>query len=101
MNRIAVALAVVESRLSSIAEDKKASLAKAMTLTFEEHFAYQNAQAHAHASGKLSLDEAQMIYTALGEGGGWPEDTSLAMKITITQLMSELLKPSKIFQRPS
>ena len=34
-----------------------------------EHFAYQTAQAQAHASGRITQDTAQIIYVALGEYG--------------------------------
>ena len=37
-----------------------------MALSFQEFFAFQNAQARAHASGKLSSDEAMtcLLYTS-------------------------------------
>lgn len=67
-------------------------LEKSLALTPVEVFGYQNAQARAFATGKLSYAEAQTIYTAIGEGGDWAEGTDLALKLTITQLMGELLR---------
>jgi hypothetical protein len=68
------------------------------TLAIEpfEHVAFQNAQAYAHAQGLLTVDEAMTVYTALGEygsieNGGWAAGTDLATKVTITNLMGELI----------
>jgi len=67
-----------------------------LDITFEEHFAYQNAQARAHAAGTISTDVANVIYRALGESmssknGGWREGVTCARKVTITNLIGELL----------
>lgn len=67
-----------------------------MSITASEHFAFQDAQARAHAGGVLSLDEAQTIYVALGNvqsttNGGWQPHVDLPLKLTITQTMGELL----------
>ena len=72
------------------------TLAKTMALSFTDHFEYQNLQAQAHASGKISADEARTIYAALGEvmnsdNGGWQPHVDLAMKAMITQIMRELV----------
>ena len=71
-------------------------LDKTMALNFSDHFEYQNLQAQAHASGKISADEARTIYAALGEvmsskNGGWQPHVDLAMKTTITQIIGELI----------
>ena len=75
-----------------------AQLDKSLALTSAEWFAYQNAQARAHATGKLTTDEAAVVYLALGgETGGspanghWAVDTDLALKVTITNLIGELI----------
>ena len=72
------------------------TLAKTMALSFTDHFEFQNLQAQAHASGKISADEARTIYAALGEvmnsdNGGWQPHVDLAMKAMITQIMRELV----------
>jgi hypothetical protein len=71
-----------------------------LDLDFEEHYTYQNAQAHAHAAGRLSTEEAQTVYWALGEGmsaenGGWQPHVDTALKVTVTSLMAELLLPGR------
>lgn len=45
---------------------------------------------------RLTFDEAQVVYHALGEGynednGGWTAETSLARKVAITQMVGELI----------
>ena len=96
MNRISTAVAAVQAKLDELTPAAVAELDAAMAVEFDEHFAYQNAQARAHASGKLSTDEAQVVYIALGEvgsteNGGWADGTSTATKVTVTRLMAELL----------
>jgi hypothetical protein len=73
-----------------------AALDAKLAVTFEEHYAFQNAQASAHASGVITTDEAQTIYRALGEvgseaNGGWAKGTDLALKVTVTTLMGQLI----------
>ena len=72
------------------------ALDKTMALAFDEHFAFQNAQARAHAMGRLTTEEATTVYAALGEtvsttNGGWSAHVGLPLKLTITQLMGELI----------
>lgn len=66
-----------------------------LDITFREHFAYQNTQAQAHAAGRLTTAEAQVVYRALGEihggNGGWSAGTDVATKVVVTRLMGELL----------
>lgn len=69
-------------------------------LTHSEHAAYQNAQAQAFAAGRLSFDEAQTVYMALGEtgsesNGGWAAETDTALKVTVTALMGQLLMAAR------
>lgn len=67
-----------------------------MAIDFQEHFGYQNAQARAHAEGKLTMEEAQVAYIALGEvwtesNEGWAKGADLATKVTVTRMVGELL----------
>ena len=61
------------------------------SLSFEEHFEFQQMQARAHASGLLSTEAARIVYIALGEGANWAANTDTATKVIVTQLMGELL----------
>ena len=70
------------------------SLHEGMALSFADFTGYQGAQSRAYASGKLTADEANTIYQALGGdvfAGDWPESTSLAVKLVVTQVVGELL----------
>lgn len=98
MNRIANAIAKMEATIAEndVPQEKLDKLNTDLNLTFEEHFAYQNAQAAAHAGGKLSLEESQFIYQALGGSSGHFNKQPLVVKIvvhqTVRQLMNERLK---------
>lgn len=96
MNRIATAIANIAPRIDALEPAKRDHLEASMDVEAFEHFAYQEEQARAHASGKLTADEAMIVYVALGENGssangGWAKDTDLATKVIVTQLMSELV----------
>ena len=56
-----------------------------------ELVAYQEAKSRAMLDGRITQAEAQTIYAALGESGAWPKRTSLAMKVTVTNLMTQLI----------
>lgn len=96
-NRIEAMIARYQGKINSkIIEDPGAveKLDKQMSTSFSDLVQYQNLQALAHASGKITTDEAQLVYRLLG--GEAPSEEkwaklSLAEKVTITQLMSELL----------
>jgi|HubBroStandDraft_4_1064222.scaffolds.fasta_scaffold04058_5 hypothetical protein len=95
-NRVSAAIQRTRTKLATLTPEQRARLNSNMDLTFHEHFEYQNQQAQAHAMGKLSADEAMIVYRALGEvgsskNGGWASGTDLATKIVVTQLIGELL----------
>ncbi len=93
-NRIDLAIQLIQARLDAITEAKRESLMKSMSLTFDEFYAYQTAQSVACAGGKITAEEAQTIYRALGgEGykGNWPESTPLAARVAITKVVAELM----------
>jgi len=61
-----------------------------------ERVAYQNAQSRAFAMGVLSKDEAMIVYRAIGEvgsgkNGGWSAGVDYATKVTVTNLIGELI----------
>lgn len=90
-------IATVQDKLLALDESKRAEVDEGMALTFEDHFRFQQMQAEAHVSGLLSTEAAQLIYVTLGEvgsprNGGWAADATTAQKVTITQLMGELLE---------
>src|SRR6266508_3864676 len=69
LNRVAAHIDGVREKVAQLAPEDRAELEDKMAVSFEEHFAFQNAQARAHVTGKLTTDEAQTVYIALGEVG--------------------------------
>lgn len=97
-NRLTKAHANVSAKIAEnlTDADKLETFEREMDISFQEHFAFQNAQARAHASGKLTTEEAQIVYVSLGEvgsdsNGGWAQATDLATKVVVTMLMGELM----------
>jgi hypothetical protein len=95
-NRVEQAAGIVREKLATLPADKVAQADAGLAIDFAEHFAYQQAQARAHASGKLSAAEAQTVYIALGEvgsdaNGGWAAGTDTAMKYAISVLIAKIL----------
>jgi hypothetical protein len=92
-NRIAAAIAAYQAKIDggTIPQDKLDKLNTDLNMEFDEHFAGQNAQAEAHAGGKLTLEEAQTVYQALGQSADHFNKQPLATKIVVTQLVQELL----------
>lgn len=61
-------------------------------LTYEEHLAFYNAQAEAHASGIITSEEAQTICGLIGEVG--PENFNLQplhVKMALAKVFHELM----------
>lgn len=95
-NRIEEAIREMRKALGSVSPVRCESLKKKLDLTLMEFASYQDEQAMAHAGGKLSPEEAQTVYVALGRetmgpDGGWPRETDLATRIIVTKLMYELM----------
>jgi len=91
------AISDIRARCETLEPDELAQLDRDMAVSFEEHFAYQNAQARAHLAGRLSTDDAQIIYHALGEvgdpaNGGWASQADTADKVAVTLAMNALLR---------
>jgi len=87
----------IRARCAALDAEELANLDREMAVSFEEHFAYQNAQSRAHVSGKLSTDDAQIIYASLGEvgdpdNGGWATDADTGVKVAVTLAMNTLLR---------
>jgi hypothetical protein len=96
MNRVAAAVAKIRIKFDALDAAEQLGLDEAMAVAFDEHFAFQNAQARAHVEAKLTTDEAQLVYIALGEvgsveNGGWAAATDTPTKVAVTMLMGQLL----------
>ena len=96
LTRLADAIGAAATKIAALDASKAVELDAAMALIPSDHFAFQQQQAGAHASGLLSTEAAALIYRSLGESctgsnGGWAADTDTATKVVVTQLMGELL----------
>jgi hypothetical protein len=96
-NRVQRAIDDIRTRVDGLEPDARADLDSNLDLGYGEHFAYQTAQSRAHASGRLNVDEALLVYNALGEvgsssNGGWASGTDTATKVAVTLLMGEILQ---------
>ena len=97
MNRVAIAIERARPLLAEKTEEERTALHAALALDFQEHFEFQEMQARAHVTEQLTVDEALIIYAALGEvgspsNGGWAAETDLATKVVVTQLMLVLME---------
>lgn len=97
MNRIANAINNLQPKIDELEPTQRLHLDTSMDVAPDEHFAYQETQARAHAEGKITPDEAMIVYAALGEvqnsnNGGWTEGTNLATKVAVTLIIGELVK---------
>jgi len=93
MNRIADCIARYGERIDAHG-DTVDHLHKELAITMAEFLTFQSVQTRAHVEGKITTEEAATIYAALGGEtyhGDWPEGTPLAAKVTVTQVMEELL----------
>jgi hypothetical protein len=100
-NRLAMAIQKMSDQIRDAKKkDPSLDLEKleaALDITYEDHFEYQKTQSMAHALGKITTDEAHVIYKALGEGyteanGGWANHTNFPTKLACTKIIEELLK---------
>lgn len=103
MNRIEKHIDSLRPRIDALTPEARAKLDAEMAVEAFEHFAYQEQQARAHVSGKLTADEAMIVYRALGEvgsasNGGWAAGTDLATKVSVTLLMGELVRPADLMR---
>ena len=87
MNRIERAVNRVEGLIEALPDERRRELQEKMTLDADELCVYQETKSLAQASGRLTLDEAMLVYHALNH---WRE-TSTAMRVVVTKLMAELL----------
>ena len=103
MNRVEAAITKCQGKidaLNGIGLNGKPLSELDTGLTFEEFVTFQNTQARAFASGKLTAGEAMMVYQLLGEeayagpecNGGWPKGVTMAQKIVVTKIIGELLE---------
>jgi hypothetical protein len=84
----------VAERLANglVTQEKLDELHKSLDIDFSELCAFQELKTRAMLAGKLTQDEAQWVYARLGETTDTFNAQPLAVKVCITQMMSELLR---------
>lgn len=91
MNRIVDTISQVEKQLAFVGGEKQAALHRKLDMSLEEYVQFQQTKSQAQALGIISLEEAQMIYSYLGESVGVFNKQTLAVKVVLTKLFQELL----------
>ena len=89
MNRIRTAISKMEATLANVESDAVARLEKVATLEFDEYCRFQNIKS-ATAGGKISFDEAQFVYSLLGESLETFKSQSLAARLVLIKVWAEL-----------
>ena len=102
MNRIHLAISRMEEKIRSknLPQDKLLEIAKSLDMQMDEYMSFQNLKSVASQTGKLTLEEAQTIYSYLGNTLEQFNRQPLAVKAVLTQIFKELLD-SHIGQRVS
>ena len=98
MNRITAAFARMEAQIADrianglTTKAKVKATAKAMDMTIEEYVRFQTLKSLAVANEKLTADEGQTVYAALGESVSTFNGQPVHVKCVLTGLFQELLK---------
>lgn len=96
-NRIVAAVERMEKQIAKRIADglttaeKVAGTRAAMDMDFEEYVRFQEIKSLAFATGIITLDEAQTIYSYLGESLETFNNQPVAVKVVLTQFFQELL----------
>ena len=90
-NRVAQAIANMGERVKTLDTEKSASLHKSLNMSFDEFCRFQEYKSLAFANGKLTQDEAQLIYIYLGNNPEHFNNQSLAVKVVLTKAFAELM----------
>ena len=95
VNRIEASIARINEKLKTVSEAERKKLSETAKVTFQELFEFQKLQSTAFACGKLTLEEAQILYRIYGGEAPSPEKwdkLTLAEKVVGTQTAAELLR---------
>src|ERR1035437_4932674 len=95
-NRVVALIALIQQRIDSgkITPEALRHMDQSLKTTSVDLIQYQELQAAAHASGKITNEEAMTAYTLLGREMPSEEKwnkLAIPQKVAITQLMTELL----------
>ena len=94
-NRIQASIDRINEKMKTVSEEKLKSLNESLKTDWADLVEYQKLQSTAFACGKLTLEEAQILYQIYGGEVPSPEKwdkLSLAQKVIGTQSAAELAK---------
>jgi len=91
MNRVLKFAGMVEEKAKALPPERVAEHNTTLNIGLDEYIAFQNAQAEAHAGGKLTLEEAQTVYQTLGGSPDHFNAQPFHLKYAVTQTVQELL----------
>ena len=94
MNRITTSIQKTRTMIEkkNLDQTKLDTLSQQLNMSWEEYVMLQERKSLACASGRLSLEEAQVVYAYLGESVETFNAQPLEVKIVLTQLLQELLR---------
>lgn len=90
-NRIAAAIRMMEPRVAGLAKETRDKMDKSTNMSILEHAMFQERKSLLFAEGKINLDEANTIYALLGNTVSVFNKQSLAAKVILTKVFSEML----------
>jgi hypothetical protein len=93
MNRVTAMIEKLQNKLmtDNPSLEKQETASKGLDLTFAEHTRFQEMKSLAQLQGKLSLDEANVIYRYLGPSPDTFNSQALAAKLALSLLIGELI----------
>ena len=94
-NRIQAGIDRINEKMKTVSEEKLTSLNEGLKTDWADLVEYQKLQSTAFACGKLTLEEAQLLYEIYGGEVPSPEKwdkRSLAEKVIGTETAGELAK---------
>jgi hypothetical protein len=99
-NRVSLAIEKTQNAIAerlaagTVSQEQVDALHKHLDMGFEEYCKFQELKSLATASGQLTLEEGNLIYSYLGNSTEHFNSQSLAVKSTLTKMYAELLEMS-------
>ena len=93
MNRVTAMIEKLQNKLmtDNPSLEKQETASNGLNLNFVEHTRFQEVKSLAQLQGKLSLDEANVIYRYLGPSPDTFNSQALAAKLALSLLIGELI----------
>lgn len=91
MNRIDLAIVKATPVVDAFEADKASELNEKFNMSFDEHFTFQEKKSLAHANGSINLEEANTIYSYLGNTVEVFNKQPLVVKMVLTKVLFELI----------